>query len=118
MDAEISLEIVEAELARKKAETRRMARWLRAKELAVKWKKKEMKRIKRVNKLMFAVNRRMEKMVDDFLVAAEAENNYRQTMGEVMEGVNNLNLEENNIISSNQVQSFCSSGSAANGNSN
>ncbi|XVE90112.1 hypothetical protein DITRI_Ditri20bG0051400 [Diplodiscus trichospermus] len=62
------------ELARKKSEIRRMARWLSAKKIALKRQKKEIQKIRRVNKLMFAEDRRMQKIVYDFLVAAEAEN--------------------------------------------
>ena len=76
-----------------------MAKRLSAKKLAVKRKKKEMKRIKRVIELTFSVNRRMQKMVDDFLVVAEAENSDPGTamIREVAEGMNDLNLEGNNI---------------------
>ena len=60
-----------------------------------------------MNKLMFAVNKRMEKVVDDFLVTAEAENSDPETamIREVAEVMNDLNLEGNNIITVNQVQS-------------
>ena len=58
-------------MARKKAETRRMARWLRAQKRAVKSKKKEMKRIKRVNELTSSVNNVCKKWSMIFLVAAE-----------------------------------------------
>ncbi|XVE90114.1 hypothetical protein DITRI_Ditri20bG0051600 [Diplodiscus trichospermus] len=103
-----------------------MARRLSAKKLAVKWKKKEMQRIKKLNKLMFAVNRRMEKMIEDFLVATEAENVDSETatwaekaMREVIQGMNDLNLEGDNVnFTVNQVQSCYSSGSAANGDNN
>ena len=73
-----------------------------------------------MNKRMFAVNKRMQKVVDDFLAAAEAENSDPETamIREVAEVMNDLNLEGNNIITVNQVQSRLSSGSAANGDSN
>ncbi|XVE90113.1 hypothetical protein DITRI_Ditri20bG0051500 [Diplodiscus trichospermus] len=123
MDAPNILENVGVELARKKTKTRRISRWLSTKKLAVKWNKKEIQRIKKVHKLMFAVNRRMEKMIDDFLVAAEAENADSETaiwaekaIREVIQGMNDLNLEGDNVnFTVNQVQSCCSSGSAANG---
>ncbi|XVE90116.1 hypothetical protein DITRI_Ditri20bG0051800 [Diplodiscus trichospermus] len=103
-----------------------MARWLSTKKLAVKWKKKEIQRIKKVHKLVFAVNRRMENMIDDFLVAADAENAASETaiwaekaMREIKQGMNDLNLEGNNVnFTVNQVQSCRSSGSAANGDNN
>lgn len=87
-----------------------MARWISAKKLAIKWKKKEMKRVKKVNEQMIAVNRRMQKMVDDFLVAAETESANPETakiwtgiaVEQVIEGMVDLNLDGN------------SSGSAAN----
>ncbi|XVE90106.1 hypothetical protein DITRI_Ditri20bG0050900 [Diplodiscus trichospermus] len=124
-DAPNVLETLKAELARKKAELRRKARWLSAKKIALKRKKKEIQRIRRVNKLLFAENRRMQEIVDDFLVAAEAENTdpdqtaniSTENVGwEVIQGMNDLNLQEDNIfITVSQVQPFCSSGSAANG---
>ncbi|XWS57824.1 hypothetical protein CRYUN_Cryun09bG0206700 [Craigia yunnanensis] len=79
-----------------------------------------MRRIKRVNKLTFAVNKRMQKVVDDFLVTVEAENSDPETamIREVTEGMNDLNLEGNNIITVNQIQSRLSGDSAANGYSN
>ncbi|XVF87822.1 hypothetical protein PTKIN_Ptkin18bG0151700 [Pterospermum kingtungense] len=81
-----------------------MARWISAKKLAIKWKKKETKRVKKLNKQMIAVDRRMQKMVDDFLVSAETENSDPEAakiwteiaMGQVIEGLNDLNLEGNN----------------------
>ncbi|XVF41732.1 hypothetical protein PTKIN_Ptkin01aG0303600 [Pterospermum kingtungense] len=79
VDSRNVIETFEVELAREKAETGRMARWLKVKKRAVKKTKKNMQRIKRVNEQMFWVNRRMQNMVDDFLVAADAENNDPQT---------------------------------------
>ncbi|XVE90104.1 hypothetical protein DITRI_Ditri20bG0050700 [Diplodiscus trichospermus] len=89
------LEIVGAELARKKTETTRMARQLRAKKTAVKRKKNEIHRIKRMNKLLFAVNRRKQKMIEDFLLAAEAENSDPETakIQGMIQGMNDLKLE-------------------------
>lgn len=122
-DAANVLETVVVRLAREKAKTRSMAWWLRAKKNAVKKTKKEMKCIKKVNEKMSAVNRRMQNMVDDFLVTAEAENTDPETAKiwteiatmEVIEGLmNDLNLEENGVITVNQVETSCSSGSAAN----
>ncbi|XVE90115.1 hypothetical protein DITRI_Ditri20bG0051700 [Diplodiscus trichospermus] len=121
-DAQNVLENVELELARKKAEIRRMARWLSAKKHALKREKKEIRRIRRMHKLIFAENRRMQKIVYDFLIAAEAENTdpvTEKATEEVIQGMNDLNLEGEDInITENQVQSCCSSGSAANGDNN
>ncbi|XVF41734.1 hypothetical protein PTKIN_Ptkin01aG0303800 [Pterospermum kingtungense] len=106
MDARNVLATLEAELAREKAKTRRMARKLRAKKRAAKELRKNMRRIQRVNEQRFLViNRRMENMVDDFLVAADAENNDPSTvtiwteiaMREIIGGLNDLNLTVNQI---------------------
>ncbi|WRX23623.1 hypothetical protein QQP08_016110 [Theobroma cacao] len=113
------LEDVGVELARTKAENRRMARWLRAKKLSVKRRKKELRRIKRVNQLLIAANKRMQELVDDFLLTAEANNNHVRQMNEAIQGMNDLNLDGNyNITTVNQVQPRCNSGSATDGDNN
>ncbi|WRX23751.1 hypothetical protein QQP08_016238 [Theobroma cacao] len=113
------LEDVGVELARTKTENRRMARWLRAKKLSVKRKKKELRRIKRVNQLLIAANKRMQELVDDFLLTAEANNNHVRQMNEAIQGMNDLNLDGNyNITTVNQVQPRCNSGSATDGDNN
>ncbi|XP_021282531.1 uncharacterized protein LOC110415260 [Herrania umbratica] len=113
------LEDVGVELARRKAENRRMARWLRAKKLRVKWKKKELRQIRRVNHLLIAANKRMQELVDDFLLTAEADNNPVRLMNEAIQGMNDLNLHGNyNIPTVNQVQPCCNSGRAADGDNN
>ncbi|WRX23749.1 hypothetical protein QQP08_016236 [Theobroma cacao] len=96
-----------------------MARWLRAKNLSVKRKKKALRRIKRVNHLLIAENRRMKELVDVFLLTAEADNNHVREMNAAMQGMNDLNLDGNyNITTVNQVQSCSSGGSAADGDNN
>ncbi|KAK6243445.1 hypothetical protein QUC31_009854 [Theobroma cacao] len=93
--------------------------WLRAKKLSVKWKKRELRRIRRVNQLLIAENKRMQELVDDFLLTAEVDNNHVPQMNEAIQGMNDLNLDGNyNITTVNQVQPCCSSGSAADGDNN
>lgn len=92
-----------------------MVRRLRAKKRAVKKLKQITQRISRVKEQMFWMNRRMQNMVDDFLVAADAENNDPETatvwteiaMREIIEGMNELNLTVD------QVESSCSNGACA-----
>ncbi|XP_021283116.1 uncharacterized protein LOC110415740 isoform X1 [Herrania umbratica] len=118
-DVQIILENGEVESARKKAENRRMARWLRAKNLSVKRKKKALRRIKRVNHLLIAENRRMQELVDVFLLTVEADNNRVREMNAAIQGMNDLNLDGNyNITTVNQVQPCSSSGSAADSDNN
>ncbi|WRX23756.1 hypothetical protein QQP08_016243 [Theobroma cacao] len=113
------LEDVGVELARTKAENRRMARWLRAKKLSVRRKKKELRRIKRVKQLLIAANKRMQELVDDFLFTAEADNNHVRQMNEAIQGMNDLSLDGNyNITTVNQVQPCCNSGSTTDGDNN
>ncbi|OMO84702.1 hypothetical protein CCACVL1_10697 [Corchorus capsularis] len=78
-----------------------MARWLRAKKLEIKWKRKQMERIKRRNKLTIGLINCANELVDEFLVAAELENaNTRNEEGiqEAIQGVNDLNLHGSNNI--------------------
>ncbi|OMO84712.1 nuclear pore complex protein Nup88 [Corchorus capsularis] len=98
-DAGNALEDARVELARYKAETSRMARWLRAKNLEIKWKQKQMERIKRRNKLTIGLINYANELVDEFLVAAECENaNIRneEAIQEAVQGVNDLNLHGSN----------------------
>ncbi|XVE90101.1 hypothetical protein DITRI_Ditri20bG0050400 [Diplodiscus trichospermus] len=73
---------------------------------------------------MLADNRRMQKIIYDFLVAAEAKNtdpetanistDHQNAVGEDIQGMNDLNLQGDNINTTvSKVQPFCSSGSAA-----
>ncbi|XP_017976744.1 PREDICTED: uncharacterized protein LOC18599934 [Theobroma cacao] len=119
MDVPNVLEAVGVELARMKAENRRLAMRVRAKKLSVKWKKKELRRIRRVNQLLIAENKRMQELVDDFLLTAEVDNDHVRQMNEAIQGMNDLNLHGNyNITTVNQVQPCCSSGNAADGDNN
>ncbi|KAK6243444.1 hypothetical protein QUC31_009853 [Theobroma cacao] len=96
-----------------------MARWLRAKKLSVRRKKKELRRIKRVKQLLIAANKRMQELVDDFLFTAEADNNHVRQMNEAIQGMNDLSLDGNyNITTVNQVQPCCNSGSTTDGDNN
>ncbi|OMO84096.1 hypothetical protein COLO4_22230 [Corchorus olitorius] len=101
-----------------------MARCLRAKKRALKWKKKEMQRIKRVNQLNIGLIKCMDELVEEFLVTAESENdnNDLETANiwtdEAIRGMNDLNLNGTNNITApvDQVQPYCnnsSNGSAA-----
>ncbi|XP_021282527.1 uncharacterized protein LOC110415257 [Herrania umbratica] len=119
MDVPNARENVVAELARMKAENRRMAGWLKARKLSVKWKKKELRRIKRLNQLLMAEDKLMQELVDGFLLTAEADNNHVRQMNQAIQGMNDHNLHGNyNISTVNQVQPGCNSGSAADGDNN